>query len=144
MSRPDLDGSLPSWSLQALCKINRLSGSTGRDIARRTMARRIIRSCEIDDPGFPSPHVWRDQCGFICMRWQHHGDGRVNDPRTLDILVSRGQSFRGSVWRPGGVMEVVVVCEQHVEGARRLFGLFWPAANTASVGEILGLLEVRR
>jgi len=130
------------WVLQALARIGRLSGKDDADLARRTMARRIVRGLDVDDPAFPAPRVFLDTSRFIHLDWR--SEGRPGGPVVLEFLISRGSSFRGSIWRPGKPAEIAVVCDNHINGARRLVGQFWPTANSVTLGEMMALTEVKR
>lgn len=132
------------WSLQAIVAISRLPGNEPIDLSRRGMARNIVRYCEIDDPEFPCPEVFRDGVGYIHLLWK--ADDSLG-PRTLEFQVSRPNSFRGVIWRQGvkgKVGDVDIAATDHVERARKLFGAFWPGGNAWGMGEMLDLLRVKR
>lgn len=127
----------PAWLLYALDCLGNLPESL-----QQKMARRIVWSAEIDDMAFPSPYVFLDSCG-IHLNWKAI-EGQPNGPATLSILVSRGESFQGVIWRPGQASEISVVTTDYAEGSRRLFCKFWPTSNTWGLSDMLEFLEVRQ
>lgn len=136
MSRHRHWGTWSPWQQQALIAIANLAGNSESDLARRMLARRIVRWCDIPDERFPAPHVFRDACGYIHLRWEYLD-------RNLEIMVSRPRSFRASVWRPGLARDCGAICDNLADGARQLFHEFFPE-GTATLDEIMALTEVRR